>query len=98
LSAPETPQDRQSSLPAHKPRGLGQKITVVAAFLFYGGSFACLVGLGVWVGDLGGNHPIIASLGASAVFFVGAGVVLHVMGLTNLPSLRFDQDEDPPGT
>jgi hypothetical protein len=49
------------------------------------------------VGDLGGNHPIIASLGASAVFFIGAGVVLHVMGLANLPSLRFDQDEDPPG-
>ena len=93
-SAPHHPEPGQ---PTPKPRGIGQKISLVTAFLCYGGAFSCLVGLGVWVGDLGGNHPIIASLGASAVFFIGAGVVLHVMGLANLPSLRFDQDEDPPG-
>ncbi len=84
-------------IPAYR-RGLGQRISLAAAYLCYAAAIACLVGLGVWTGELGGNHPIIASLGASVVFFVGAGVVLHVMGRANLPSLCFSRDETrPPG-
>jgi hypothetical protein len=50
------------------------------------------VALFVWLGDLGGEHPVIASLGASLVFFVGAGIVLHVIGRANLPNLGFSRD------
>ena len=79
-----------------RPRGVGQRISLGAAFLFYGGALACLALLGSWLGDLGSNHPIIASLGAAMVFFIGAGVVLHVMGLANLPNLSFDREDEPP--
>lgn len=79
-----------------RPHGVGQRISLGAAFLFYGGALVCLGLLGYWLGDLGSNHPIIASLGAAVVFFIGAGVVLHVMGLANLPKLSFDRDEEPP--
>lgn len=84
--------------PGLKARGIGQKISVVTAMLFYGFAFLCIVATVYLYGDLGGDSPIIASLAASVVFFVGAGVVLHVMGLANLPNLRFDRpDDDPPG-
>jgi hypothetical protein len=82
--------------PGIKPRGIGQRVSLIAAFLCYGAAVACLVALGLWVRDLGSDHPVIASLGASVVFFVGAGVVLHVMALADLPSLRFHRDDEPP--
>ncbi|MGB4334230.1 MAG: hypothetical protein WBJ41_05250, partial [Chromatiaceae bacterium] len=53
----------------------------------------CLVGVFIWLGELGSEHPVIASLGASLVFFVGVGIVLHVIGRANLPSLGFSQDK-----
>jgi hypothetical protein len=52
--------------------------------------------LGWRFGDLGGEHPVIASLAAAVVFFLSAGAVLHVMGLANLPHLRFDREDEPP--
>jgi len=79
-----------------RPRGAGQRISLGAAFLFYGWALVCLGLLGYWLGDLGSNHPIIASLGAAVVFFIGAGVVLHVMGLANLPNLSFNREDEPP--
>ena len=79
-----------------RSRGVGQRISLGSAFLFYGGALFCLGLLGYCLGDLGSNHPIIASLGAAVVFFIGAGVVLHVMGLANLPNLRFDREDEPP--
>lgn len=82
--------------PGLRRRGLGQRISLGAAFLCYGLALASLGALGYWLGDLGGDHPVIASLGACVVFFVGAGVVLHVMGQANLPSLRFDREDDEP--
>ena len=94
LGSPDQPEPTATS--GTRPRGLGQRISLIGAFLFYGGALACLGALGYWLGDLGGDHPVIASLGASVVFFVGAGVVLHVMGLANLPSLRFDREDGPP--
>jgi len=79
-----------------RSRGVGQRISLGAAFLFYGGALVCLGLLGYWLGDLGSNHAIIASLGAALVFFIGAGVVLHVMGLANLPNLSFNREDEPP--
>jgi len=78
--------------------GVGQQIAYFTAILFYCCAVCCVIALGWWVGDLGGQHPVIGSLGASAVFFVGAGIVLQVIGRANLPNLRFDrEDGEPPG-
>jgi hypothetical protein len=71
-------------------------LSLAAAFLCYGSAVTCLTALWFCVGDLGRSHPVTASLGASVVFFVGAGVVLHVMGLADLPSLRFDREDRSP--
>lgn len=74
------------------PRGLGQRLAFGSAVLFYLCAVLSLVGLFLWVGELGGDHPVIASLGACVVFFIGAGIVLHVVGRTNLPELGFSRE------
>jgi hypothetical protein len=79
-------------------RGLGQRTSLAAAWLCYGAALASLGCLFWWWGPLGGNHPIIASLGAATAFFVSTGWVLRVMGRTDLPHLGFDREDwDPPG-
>ena len=70
-------------------RGLGQRVAYGAALAFYLGAVLALAILLAQYGDLGGEHPVIASLGASIVFFIGGGIVLHVIGRANLPSLGF---------
>lgn len=76
------------------PRGLGQRVAFGSAVLFYLCAVLCLAGLFLWVGELGGEHPVIASLGASVVFFIGGGIVLHVIGRANLPHLSFSSAEE----
>jgi hypothetical protein len=79
-----------------KPRGPWQRVSRAAAWLSYAGALSSLIVL-VWkLGDLGGMHPVIASLAAAVVFFLSAGAVLQVMGLANLPHLRFDREDEPP--
>jgi uncharacterized membrane protein YbhN (UPF0104 family) len=80
----------------HGRRGLGQRVSLAAAWVSYGAALICLGCLAWWLGPLGGDHPAIASLAAAVVFFVGAGVVLHVIGRTDLPNLRFDRKDGPP--
>ena len=81
-----------------RPGGLGQRISRGAAWLSYAGALTCLFALGYTTDGLGADHPVAASLAAAVVFFISAGLVLHVMGLVNLPNLRFDRtDEPPPG-
>jgi predicted tellurium resistance membrane protein TerC len=58
------------------------------AWLCYLCAIACIVAVPWLLGDLGGDHPIVASLAAASVFFVGAGIVLHVIGRADLPSLK----------
>lgn len=81
-----------------KPRGLGQRVALVAALTFYGGAVLCLVLFGLRLGALGAEHPVIASLAAAVVFFVGGGIVLHVIGRVDLPDLRLragaERDDD----
>ena len=91
----QTPLDLP--LPA-SPRGLGQRIAFASAILLYLCAISCLAGLGLWFGELGGDHPIIASLGASVVFFIGAGIVLHVIGRANLPELGFGSGKIAPSS
>ena len=75
-------------------RGLGQRIAYGGALGSYLCAILCLAAIFVWHGELGSEHPVIASFGASLVFFVGVGIVLHVIGRANLPSLRFVQDKN----
>ncbi|MBP8284874.1 MAG: hypothetical protein KAX46_13335 [Chromatiaceae bacterium] len=74
-------------------RGLGQRIAYGVALGSYLCAVLCLVAVFIWLGELGSEHPVIASLGASLVFFVGVGIVLHVIGRANLPSLGFSQEK-----
>lgn len=82
--------------PLASKRGIGQRIAYGMALVSYLCAILCLAALFIWIGELGSEHPVIASLGASLVFFVGAGVVLHVIGRANLPDLRFSQGQNPP--
>ena len=76
----------------HSRRGLGQRVAYGAALAFYLGAVLALAILLIQYEDLGGQHPVIASLGASIVFFIGGGIVLHVIGRANLPSLGFSRE------
>jgi hypothetical protein len=80
------------------PRGIGQQIAFAAALLFYLCAALSLGALFVWIRDLGGDHPVIASLGASVVFFIGAGIVLHVIGRADLPDLGFSRSDAASGS
>jgi len=69
-----------------QPRRPIQRVLLVIAVVSYLAAVACAVAalyLGAGYGD-----PIAAALMASVVFFVGAGVVLHVIAKTNLPDLK----------
>ena len=85
----QTPMD---PIVVSAPRGLGQRVAFGSAVLFYLCALLSLAALFLWVGELGGDHPIIASLGASVVFFIGAGIVLHVIGRARLPELGFPRE------
>jgi hypothetical protein len=79
--------------PASAPRGLGQRIALGTAVLFYGCAGLSLAALLWWIRELGGDDPVIASLGACVVFFIGGGIVLHVIGRANLPELGFGHEK-----
>ncbi len=67
---------------------MAQKISFVLAILCYIASTTSVAATFYYYGQLGGKSPIVASMGATAVFFLGAGIVLHVIGRSNLPDLR----------
>lgn len=77
-----------------KRQNLAQKISVVIAFISYSAAIACMIGLYFYHDGEGMNNPISASLMASTVFFIGVGIVLHVMGKSDLPVLRFDSKDE----
>lgn len=80
-------------------RPIGQTISLVFAALFYLGAATCAVIAFFYTSDDPGD-PVHASLMASVVFFVGGGIVLHVIGTARLKGLlsgtvhRVDDDED----
>ena len=67
---------------------MGQKIAFVIAILCYIAAVACVAATLYYHGQLGSDDPIVASLGASVVFFTGVGIVLHVIGRADIPDLR----------
>ena len=67
-------------------RPLGQKIAYVIAMLCYALGAASALGAVFYPAETP-QDPIRASLMASVVFFVGCGVVLHVIGTAKLSGI-----------
>lgn len=63
-----------------------QKFAFFVAILCYLAAIGCAIGAFVYQSDLP-NDPIRASLMASVVFFIGCGVVLHVIGTARLKGI-----------
>jgi len=80
-----------------KKPNIGQKISFFVAILFYIAAIGCFAAIFYFTGELGSDDPIVASLSASVVFFLGAGIVLHVIGRANLPDLRIKDGTGPKG-
>ncbi|OOY46867.1 hypothetical protein BOW13_07225 [Solemya velum gill symbiont] len=49
---------------------------------------AVICGIAAFYLDGEVNPPVIASLMASVVFFIGSGIVLHVIATVNMPDLK----------
>jgi len=69
-----------------------QKVAFVIAIICYVAAAGCIAGVFYFGSTLGSEDPIVASLAATVVFCLGAGIVLHVIGRANLPDLRIGND------
>jgi hypothetical protein len=67
-------------------RPLVQNIVFGIALICYAAAAACAVGAALYETEIK-NDPIVASLMASVVFFIGCGAVLHVIGRARLRGL-----------
>lgn len=72
---------------------ISQKVSFVVAIIFYVAAVVCIAAVVYYGNTLGKEDPIVAALAATVVFFVGAGIVLHVMGKANLPNLKINNDK-----
>lgn len=71
-----------------KSRKPAQKVSFVSALICYAMAILTLLAAGYLAIFSGTESPVFASLLASTVFFIGSGIVLHVMGVANLPDLK----------
>ncbi len=71
-----------------KKRNLGQKITFIFDLVCYICAVAFIGASFYYAFANGTENPIFVRFAASVVFFVGAGVVLHVMGSIDMPNLK----------
>ncbi|WP_260291071.1 hemerythrin family protein [Sedimenticola hydrogenitrophicus] len=82
-----------------KQTSRAQKVSFFVAILSYIAAIGSLFGTIYYAAELGGDHPVAASFGAAVVFFVGAGIVLHVIGRVDLPNLKIkstrEHDDKP---
>lgn len=67
---------------------ISQKISFFVAIISYIAAIGCLLASLYYFGELGRDHPLVASFAAAIVFFVGVGIVLHVIGRVDIPDLR----------
>ena len=75
-------------------RNLGQKIAFVIALLSYVTGVGCAL-YALLQGEEALGKSVYASFLASVVFFFGVGIVLHVIGTANLPSLKVEPTPRP---
>jgi uncharacterized metal-binding protein len=73
-----------------KTRGFLQTVAVWAGVASFVLAVVCAVLLYFKVQDIGMNNPVSASLLASVFFFIFVGILLSIIGRSNLPSFRFD--------
>ncbi|MCU7918752.1 MAG: hemerythrin family protein [Candidatus Thiodiazotropha sp. (ex Dulcina madagascariensis)] len=66
-----------------------QKALMAIAAISYLAGMGC--GVAAFYFGKGSGDPIAASLMASVVFFAGVGIVLQVIGSTNLPNLKIER-------
>ncbi|MCW8944717.1 MAG: hemerythrin family protein [Sedimenticola sp.] len=78
-----------------KQTSTAQKISFIIAIFSYLAAIGCVVGVYYYESKLGGDHPVVASFGSAIVFFIGVGIVLHVIGRVNLPdlSMKFSKEQ-----
>jgi hypothetical protein len=69
-----------------KQRSMIQKVLMVIAVISYIAAIGC-GSAAAYLSD-GSASPVVASMMASVVFFAGVGIVLQVIGSTNLPNLK----------
>jgi hypothetical protein len=67
-----------------------QKLLMIIAAISYLAGIGCALAAGFL--DRESGDPVIASLMASTVFFAGVGIVLQVIGSTNLPNLKIENN------
>lgn len=79
-----------------KKVGKGQKISFFVAIISYIAAIASVAGTFYSRSELGGDHPITASFGAAVVFFIGVGIVLHVIGRVDIPDLSMKFPSNKP--
>ena len=68
-------------------RIIGQKISLITAYLCYIGTVCAMVYAWYWSGSNSTESPVFASLLAIVIFLLSCGVVLHVIGKADLPDL-----------
>ena len=73
-----------------KERSKIQKVLMGVAVVSYISSIGCAMAA-AYMSD-GTSNPAVASMMASVVFFAAAGIVLHVISSTNLPSLKVERE------
>ena len=79
---------KQIPLKTRKP---ARNVSLFAAYFCYAAAFMTLCAAGYQGTTIGTDNPIFASLAATVVFFIGSGIVLHVMGAVSLPDLRIEK-------
>ena len=73
-----------------KERKKLQKVLMGIAVASYVASIVCAI-VAAYLSD-GTANPAVASMMASVVFFAATGIVLHIIGSTNLPSLKVERE------
>ena len=73
-----------------KSKGFMQRMSVVSGLLSFLLAAVSSIGLYIKVAATGFDNPVSASLLACCFFFVFAGIVLTIIGRSDLPSFRFE--------
>lgn len=76
----------------NKP-SLLQKISSAIGVLSFLAAITCAVLLYLRMDEAGMNNPLSASLLASIFFFFFVGIVLTIVGRTNIPHFKFDASD-----
>lgn len=78
-----------------KQTSTAQKVSFIIAIISYLAAIGCIGATYYYTSELGSEHPVVASFGAAVVFFIGVGIVLHVIGRVNLPDLSMKFSNQP---